>query len=85
MSATEEKLAGINRVLDAALGQRIHLHSDRMAGLIGVPEYLAGLRAVRDVENALEPPRRELGAEHSRAFELGRQELQEAGLVEASA
>lgn len=85
MSATEEKLAGINRVLDAALDQRVHLHSDRLASRIAVPHYLAGLRAVRQVENALEVERGKLGATRSRASELSLVELQAAGLLEAPA
>lgn len=85
MTSTEDKLAGINRVLDAALDQRVHLHSDRLADRISVPHYLAGLRAIRDVEGVLEPERRRLGASGSRALELSRQELANAGLVEASA
>jgi hypothetical protein len=60
----------LNAALDAALERRVELHRDRRAGDIDVSTYLAGLRAVRDIEDHLEPLRRELGAPCSRAFEL---------------
>lgn len=78
MTAVDEKLAGINQVLDAALDQRVRLHSDRLADRTTATQYLAGLRAVREVENALEPERRRLGAAQSRAYELAQAELVEA-------
>jgi acyl-CoA hydrolase len=54
--------------LDAALNHRVSLHEERQAKRIDVPTYLAGLKAVRAVEEALEPLRRGLGAADSRAL-----------------
>lgn len=70
LDAEATEMAEINARLDVALDQRVQLHCDRADRKITVREYLDGLKAVRDAEDELEPRRRELGAEHSRAFEL---------------
>jgi hypothetical protein len=67
--------ARINETVDAWLAVRVAAHharggSDAKVRAIDVPTYLRLLRIVRLVEHVLEPWRRELGAEHSRAYEL---------------
>jgi hypothetical protein len=70
MGAHASTLAALNARLDPALDDRVRLHTERRAGRITVAEYLAGLKAVRDLEDELEPQRRALGASSTRAFEL---------------
>lgn len=70
MDKRDEKLAGINRVLDAVLDQRVALHMERAETAISVPHYMAGLKACREVESLLEAERRALGATSSLAFDL---------------
>lgn len=53
--------------LDAVLDLRVLLHHERRDGRLTVPDYLAGLRAARDVERDLEELR---PGEYSRAYEL---------------
>lgn len=65
--ANPRVVAAVRGTLDQALGVRVLCHRERAAGRLTVPEYKAGLQAVRDVEAALEPLR---GAEHTRAYEL---------------
>jgi hypothetical protein len=67
--ARQAALEILDASIDAALEWRCRLHRDRKADVLPVKTYLAGLRAVRDVEDALEPHRRKLGATSSRAFE----------------
>jgi hypothetical protein len=74
----EARLAVYNAAVDAALDHRVELHRLRAAGDLDVKPYLEGLRAVRDVEDTLEPLRRKAGAVGSRAYELSRAELQTA-------
>jgi hypothetical protein len=66
---TDPRLHVLNEALDAALDCRVELHVLRNRGDLDVPGYLEGLRQVRQVEELLEPIRRELGATNSRAFE----------------
>jgi hypothetical protein len=75
------KLAVYDAAMDAALDHRLELHRRRLSGDLDVKSYLDGLRAVRDVEDHLEPLRREAGATHSRAYELSLVELQAAGEI----
>ena len=75
------RLAVLDAAVDAALEHRLRLHSLRHGGDLPVAAYLDGLRACRDVEDALEPLRRRAGASCSRAFELSRGELQAAGEI----
>lgn len=70
MDKREEKLAGINRVLEAVLDQRVALHRERATKAIPVPHYIAGLKACREVESLLEDERRALGVTSSLAFDL---------------
>jgi hypothetical protein len=70
MTARETALGVINSALDSAVGNRVLLHEQRQEKAIDAPTYIAGLKAVREVEEALEPLRRALGAESSRALEL---------------
>lgn len=60
---------GIVATLDAAIELRVACHRERAADRLTVPEYLAGLRAARAIENLLEPLR---GSDHvlARAMEL---------------
>jgi hypothetical protein len=56
--------------IDAAVRERVRLHAERKGGALTVVEYKAGLVAVREVEDALEPARTALGAERARRFDL---------------
>lgn len=69
-------LDAVTMALDAALSVRVRLHAERQDGRISVAEYLDGLRAVRQVEQAWEALR---DAEHSRAFELSRDAMPGSG------
>lgn len=60
----------IDATIDAWLGVRVAAHRAREVRAIDVPLYLAALRAVRHVEDLLEPIRRANGATSSRAYEL---------------
>ena len=81
------KLGELNARLDTAIAQRVALHrhygkppgigEQRKLTKAEVTEYLAGLRAVRDLEDELEPERAALGATSSRAAELARQDRME--------
>lgn len=71
-------LDSLNAELDWALKQRVKLHRDREDRKISVRDYLDGLAAVREVEDRLEPLRRQLGATSSRAMELTMAEREEA-------
>jgi hypothetical protein len=55
--------------LDAAIELRVAAHRERNADQLTVPEYLAALRAAREIEALLEPLR---GSKHAlaRAVEL---------------
>lgn len=68
-------------VLEAALDERVSLHRLRRGHEISVPDYLAGLEAVRNVEDILEPLRREQGAVESRAMGLVRRERPDVALL----
>lgn len=70
-------LETLNREVDAALDVRVKAHRDRCAGppRISVATYLGRLRHAREVEDRVEPQRRALGAEHSRAWERSIPEL----------
>jgi hypothetical protein len=67
---TDPRLHVLNEALDAAIECRVELHTLRNRGDLAVPEYLEGLRQVREVEDLLEPLRQKRGATQSRAFEL---------------
>lgn len=71
---SDAKLAVYNAALDAAIDHRLQLHRLRNDGDLAVHPYLDGLKAVRDVEAALEALRRQAGALHSRAYELSAEE-----------
>jgi hypothetical protein len=60
----------LDAAIDAAISERLRLHRERREKRLTVPEYKAGLKAVRDVEDTLEPLRRVAGATQSRRFEL---------------
>lgn len=64
---TEAEHAVYDAALDAAIEHRLILHKLRKSAELDVPSYLAGLKAVRKVEELLEPLR---GVPSSRAFEL---------------
>lgn len=66
---SEHALTVLDAAVDAAVHERVRLHRARKAEEIDVQGYLAGLEAVRNVEDALEPLRREQGAERARRFE----------------
>lgn len=78
---TDAKLTVYNTAVDAVLDHRVQLHRLRGAGDLEVKPYLDGLRAVRDVEDALEGLRRRAGAKSTRAFELSVEELAAAGEI----
>ena len=77
MSAAARRVYDV--ALEAALDERVALHKLKAGGEIDTRDYLAGLEAVRHVEEHLEPLRRQHGATESRAMELVRREQQDGG------
>lgn len=75
----------LNAALDSAVDARVRLHHGNQAGvdpkLLPTREYMAGLRAVRDVEDALEPLRKAAGAKGTRAWETAMADLEAAGEI----
>lgn len=62
--------------MEAGVLVRIAAHHARGRRAISVPLYMRALKAVRDLEDAIEPRRRALGSVHSVAFEMVRDELE---------
>jgi hypothetical protein len=61
-------VCGLDAVIDGWIGVRVAAHQARAVKAIGVPRYLDLLRAVRAVEDALDPIRFELGADRRRMY-----------------
>ena len=81
MSRQIPSLAVLDAVVDVALDHRIKAHRDRKAGRLSVADYLAQLAAVREVEDRLEPLRRQAAAPVSRALELSLRKGNPAGVT----
>jgi hypothetical protein len=62
-------MAELNARLDIGLERRAWIHRLREKKRIDVQNYKGGLKAVRDLEDELEPQRTALGAKYSRAIE----------------
>lgn len=62
-------MAELNARMDTGLERRAWLHRLRKAKKVDVQNYKGGLKAVRDLEDEVEPQRKALGAKHSRAIE----------------
>lgn len=62
-------MAELNERMDTGLDRRAWLHRLREKGKVDVQNYKGGLKAVRDLEDEIEPQRKAQGAKHSRAIE----------------
>lgn len=62
-------IAELNARIDIGLERRAWIHRLRKKKRIDVQNYKGGLKAVRDLEDEVEPQRKALGAKYSRAIE----------------